>query len=115
MKIPELFKDKEISCKCNCGLLPDQESVNKLYAMRLIWGKPMIISSGARCAFHNNLIGGAADSTHIKGAFDIETKPEDEYELIKIAQFVGFTGIGINNNKFIHVDRWHEYPTIWTY
>ena len=115
MIIPELFKDKELACKCGCGLMPDKESVYKLYAMRLIFGKPMIITSGARCLVHNKAVGGAKDSTHLTGAFDIKVSPFDEYRLIQIAQFVGFTGIGIKDNKFIHVDDKREGAFIWTY
>ncbi len=113
MKIPERFKDKEIECPC-CGLLPDIRSVEMLYAMRLIIDVPLIINSGARCADYNLSVGGAESSAHIIGAFDIKSIPEREWEMIRIAQAVGFTGIGFKDNSFLHVDRHHK-NVVWGY
>lgn len=115
MIIKEYFPDNEISCKCGCGLMPDAESVERLYAVRMIYRKPMIITSGARCETHNYNVGGSKNSKHLVGAFDVKVPPEDEWEFIRIAQFCGFNGIGVNNNKFIHIDDKHEQPTVWTY
>ena len=116
MKIPELFKDAELSCSCGCGMLPTQRAVDKLYALRLIYGKPITITSGARCPAYNKRIGGAEASQHTTGkAFDMAIPPEDEYNVIQIAQAVGFKGIGLNNNKFIHVDDRDGKPNMWTY
>ncbi len=115
MKIKQYFKDSELQCPCGCGLMPDRRSILMLYAIRLIYNDPIKINSGARCKVYNQYIGGAPKSKHLDGAFDCVVPPEDEYEFIKIAQFVGFDGIGINNNKFIHIDRFHSDPTIWTY
>ena len=116
MKIPELFKDSELTCSCGCGMLPDKKAVDKLYALRLIYNKPLTVTSAARCPNYNKRIGGAATSQHITGkAFDLAVPPEDEWEVIRIAQAVGFKGIGLNNNKFIHVDDRDTQPTMWTY
>ena len=116
MKIPELFKDSELVCPCGCGMLPVQSSTNKLYALRLIYNKPIQITSGARCRNYNKRIGGAESSLHTQGkAFDMAIPPADEWEVVRIAQSVGFKGIGINNNKFIHVDDRDTRPEMWTY
>lgn len=116
MKIPEYFKDREICCPC-CGKVPDKTAVYKLYCLRLLLDVPIIVTSGARCEKYNKKIGGSKNSYHIAGhAFDIKTKNQnaDEYNIIKIAQQVGFTGIGINNNNFIHIDN-RFMRAIWTY
>jgi uncharacterized protein YcbK (DUF882 family) len=116
MKIPEYFKDSELECPCGCGMLPDKRAVERLYALRLIRGKAVSITSGARCPAYNKRIGGADDSQHPKGkGFDSPVKREDEWEFVRIAQAVGFKGIGINNNKFIHVDDRDGKPEMWTY
>lgn len=115
MIVQEYFKNREIACRCGCGKMPSGKSVEMLYAVRIIIKTPLVISSGARCFKHNETCRGSEYSTHLIGAFDIEVPREKEYEFIKIAQFVGFTGIGIKNNQFIHIDGLHESPEIWTY
>jgi len=115
MKIKEYFKNSELECPCGCGLMPDKRALERLYAFRLIKNKPVILTSAARCETYNEAVGGAEDSAHLVGGFDIKSIPEEEWENIRIAQMVGFTAIGINNNKFMHVDDKHDSPTIWTY
>jgi len=113
MLTKEYFKDEELSCNCGCGLMPDQDSVEKLYALRILYGKPIKINSGARCQAYNRTIGGKEYSTHMKGAFDCDFPPEDEVRFIKLAIEVGFTGIGFYNNRFVHLDAHHINPTMW--
>ena len=116
MKIPELFKDNEITCNCGCGLMPDKRTMERLYALRLIYNKPVVITSGARCANYNKKIGGSEASQHVQGkGFDLAIPPADEWEVVRIAQSVGFKGIGLNNNRFIHVDDRTGKPEMWTY
>ena len=115
MKIKEYFTDSELACHCGCGKMPDEQSIELLYALRLYYGKPILVTSGARCETHNLRVGGSPMSTHLTGAFDIVVPAHDEWEIIRIAQFLGFTGIGISNNDFIHIDNKHQGPAIWTY
>ena len=116
MRIPEYFKDKELACRCGCSLMPPVESVYKLYALRLLWGKPMIINSAIRCATHNNRVGGAAGSTHLPPAdrnhvsrdwggcaFDIRVSEADRRPMEALAVQCGFRGIG-EGKTFIHID-----------
>lgn len=116
MKIHEYFADWEISCKCGCRLIAPVESVYRLYALRLLWGKPIIINSAIRCPEHNKRVGGRAGSTHLppdfrnhvsKGwggcAFDIQAAFLDRRHIESIAIQCGFTGIGEGEN-FIHID-----------
>jgi len=113
MLTKEYFKDHELSCKCGCGKMPDQESVEKLYALRISYGKPITINSGARCKMHNLEVGGKPSSKHLIGAFDCNIPHEDEIAFLKCAIEVGFTGIGFYNNEFIHLDCHHDQPTMW--
>ena len=115
MILPEYFTDHELSCKCGCGKLPDQKSVEMLYALRILKGSPIYVNSGARCVDHNQAVGGSDMSTHLVGAFDIDVSPKDEWEFIRLAQICGFTGIGFQDNQFIHIDRHHTKPVIWGY
>ncbi len=61
------FTDTELACRCGCGMLPTQELLDALEAIRLIYGRPIHIASGARCEAHNQAVGGAAKSAHITG------------------------------------------------
>lgn len=115
MLTKEYFQDKELLCPCGCGKMPDPKSVEMLYAVRIIYGKPIILNSAARCDSYNMRIGGAPSSTHLIGAFDTTIPKEDEWEFIRILQMVGFTGIGFQDNKLIHFDRHHKNPAIWGY
>ena len=116
MKIKEYFTDKELECKCGCGKLPDERFVEKLYAMRLILGFPLHISSGARCVPHNRNEGGEDDSAHLAGAADVDRyHPASEGFIIDAAIKVGMTGIGFKDNKFIHLDDKHDRLTFWGY
>ena len=116
MILPEYFTDTELNCRCNCGLKPNKEAIEKLYALRLIYGKPIKINSGVRCGAYNFTSGGSLKSRHIKGiAFDIAVPPEDEIAVLKIALNIGFKGVGINNNTFIHLDLREDNEQLWTY
>ena len=109
VKITEHFKEKEMMCKCGCnGILYDINLINKLECLRAsIGNKPIIINSGYRCKKHNDNVGGAKGSFHLKGkAVDISLKGtvEEQQELIKLADRIfNDAGMGIYKN-FIHLD-----------
>ncbi len=115
MIIDEYFTDSELACKCGCGKMPELNSIERLYALRLLWRKPIKINSAARCPSHNLAQGGSVGSAHLVGAFDIAIPPKYEHSFIWLAMQCGFTGIGIKNNVFVHIDCVHEEPTVWTY
>ena len=129
MIVPEYFTDREVSCKCGCGLIAPTDSLYRLYALRLLWGKPIIINSAIRCPAHNKKVGGANGSTHLPASkrngisrswggcgFDIRThSPQEQRALESLAIQCGFTGIG-EGKTFIHIDD-ADRPTItrWIY
>ena len=115
MDIYEYFKDYELDCSCGCGLMPDNRSIEMLYAFRILYNKPVKVNSGARCKVYNKMLNGSVGSAHLIGAFDIKVPLEDEWECIRIAQFVGFTGIGFDDNRMLHLDRHHKRPAFWGY
>jgi|GEM_PF-2025012 len=108
------FTSKEFDCKgakCRCGITRlDSRLVRKLQMLRRLSGKPIVINSGNRCAGHNREVGGTANSYHLntKGkAADIVIRGLTPPQMAKLAQEVGFTGIGQYNGTqghFIHVD-----------
>ena len=109
------FAVKEMTCKCGCGkVMFDPTLRDKLDKLRELVGKPVYISSGYRCPEHNAYIGGVHNSYHTKGiAADIYVKDMTSKELARMAEKVGFDGIGLYKS-FVHVDvrgykaRWQE-------
>ena len=69
----------------NLRLLVDEV----LDPLRDAWGKPVIVTSGYRCAMLNRIVGGAANSQHTTGmAADIRTltdTPADNRRLFELA------------------------------
>jgi uncharacterized protein YcbK (DUF882 family) len=84
----------------------DQKALDRLQILRTIIAKPFIISSGYRCRYHNESVGGAKDSRHLYGsAFDVITKAFDSYvmwDLIHEAMKLGFGCIIYSG--WVHLD-----------
>jgi uncharacterized protein YcbK (DUF882 family) len=117
MKIPEYFKDSELACPCGCGKMPQRHVIKMLYILRLLFGGPIKVTSGARCKTYNKKIGGSKESLHIEGiAFDIRVKnhKNNEHKLIEYAMTADFRGIGIKDNTFLHID-YRIVPAVWGY
>lgn len=113
------FTVKELACRCgreDCDAKPmDSGFMRKLELLRILWGKPMVVTSGARCIFWNAHVGGAPESQHVHGnAADISLQtPSDGPKLAALAEKVGLNGIGLASG-FIHVDN-RPKKARWTY
>lgn len=118
--LTEHFSRNEFACRCECGNdKVSQELVSKLEMTRLMYGKPMKITSGIRCEKHNKDVGGLENSSHIHGlAADIYC--DDSYTRDQLVGFLRthFKRMGIAND-FIHVDVADGYgkpsPCLWVY
>jgi uncharacterized protein YcbK (DUF882 family) len=119
------FSKAELTCKCGCGLLPEESFMAKVEQLRLVYGKPMPITSGARCALHNGEVSSTGDNgPHTKRrAIDVAIRGEDAVALLRIALSQGFTGIGVSQkgaSRFLHLDDLPNgpgcpRPMIWSY
>jgi uncharacterized protein YcbK (DUF882 family) len=112
------FQLKEFACPC-CGANNiDRKFVELLDKIREQYGKPMYITSGYRCAAHNQAVGGVPESAHVDGvAADIGCSlAADRMRLVEIAIGEGFRRIGIAKT-FIHLDISTTLPQnlIWLY
>ena len=115
MLLKEYFQDTELWCPC-CYKLPPKESVIKLYIVRLMYGKPIIVLSGYRCKEYNRSphLGSNDDSYHPKGkAFDVIVPNSDRRLLMHYAFLAGFNGFGLNDNS-LHIDL-RDNITYWGY
>lgn len=90
------FKKEEFKCQCHgkyCTGYPCGMSPNLIYILeelREYFGKPVLITSGLRCAKHNNNIGGVTNSAHTKGkAADIYIKGVSREKIKKKAYALG--------------------------
>jgi uncharacterized protein YcbK (DUF882 family) len=100
------FKKAEFVCPCGCDraeMLP--ELLYALEELRAKLGKPITVTSGFRCPFHNVEVGGARNSQHILGrAADIRVKEMSGVDLYTVAKTVSaFRGFGQGKN-YLHVD-----------
>ena len=115
------FSRGEFACRCGCGQAAMQtDFMGRLQTIRMIWGKPMIITSGYRCANHPSERNKAqpGTGTHSQGiAADIGISGADAISLLRLALDANFTGIGVNQKgagRFLHLDT-REHPAIWSY
>jgi len=101
------FSDKELACRCGCGKNEvEPEFLEVLEALRLIYNKPMKVTSGFRCRAHNDRVGGHPYSSHCEGlAVDIAVPNSAiRHQLLWSIMHAGeFDGVGIAAT-FIHLD-----------
>lgn len=107
IKLSENFNSTEFDCKCGAACsstLIDETLVVFLQQIRNHFKKPIIITSGYRCAAHNKEVGGATNSYHTKGqAADIVVNGVSPQEVAKYAESIGVKGIGLYDT-FVHID-----------
>jgi zinc D-Ala-D-Ala carboxypeptidase len=102
------FSPAEIACRGTGAIKVSVDAMDKLQALRLMLGAPMIINSAYRSPAHNKKIGGARNSQHLLGiAFDVSMANHDPEVFVAAAKACGFTGIGWyppGKGDFIHLD-----------
>jgi hypothetical protein len=73
------------------------------------FGRPLVISSGARDATRNEAVSGASNSQHLRGhAVDISgatLSNNDRLALVRIASTIGIRGIGVYSGGGMHFDN----------
>lgn len=110
------FTTGEFQCPCDCGFGSRQEDIEedlieRLNAMRLLYGKSMVVTSGARCDEYNHAVGGVEDSAHLPHpitgrcrAVDILVRnSEERIYLVDLARMMGIDRIGLADT-FVHLD-----------
>jgi zinc D-Ala-D-Ala carboxypeptidase len=92
--------------------------MDRLQALRSAYGKPMIITSGYRCAKHPVEAAKVMPGMHSTGlAADIGVSGAEAVQVLRLAFDAGFRGVGVQqkgNGRFLHVDL-RENPTVWSY
>lgn len=119
------FARAEMACRGSGECRMDPAFMARLERLRLVFGKPMPISSGYRSPAHNAAVSTTGETgPHTTGrAADILVRGADALTLIGLATDLGFTGIGVSQkgpSRFIHLDDLPDAPgqprpTIWSY
>lgn len=96
--------------RCHCGVcvpvLPPKELIDGLEDVRrLFGGKPIIITSGHRCALWNKKVGGVKNSKHILArAADIVIKGVAPHEIAAIIKYLVPTLRALPYRDYTHVE-----------
>lgn len=67
IKISENFSLREFQCPCCHAVMIHPRLAAALQKLRCARGKPVVITSGYRCARHNAEVGGVPRSRHTRG------------------------------------------------
>jgi zinc D-Ala-D-Ala carboxypeptidase len=119
------FTFDELRCKCGCRMLPKQDFMDKVEALRVALGFPLEVSSAARCPKHNAKVSSTGSTgPHTTGrAIDLAVRGAQALRVVQAALAAGFSGIGVQQkgaSRFIHIDDLPNTPscprpTIWSY
>ena len=110
------FTTGEFRCRCECGFGSHEKDIDptlieKLNMLRRLYGKALVVVSGARCVEYNRSVGGVENSAHLPHsqtkqcrAVDIYVVDSaDRYTLVDYALRIGFNRIGLAKT-FLHLD-----------
>ncbi|MCS7233519.1 MAG: D-Ala-D-Ala carboxypeptidase family metallohydrolase [Synergistetes bacterium] len=105
VKISFHFYLNEFECPC-CGTVKiDEILLQRLEALRILWGMPLRVTSGFRCEKHNKEVGGVDNSLHMQGrAVDLAVKEEDQGKFLTLAKLIGLRVIPYPKRGFVHLD-----------
>lgn len=122
------FNESEVACKCGCGMLPRLDFMEKVETLRVAYGKPLKVTSAARCPEYNAKVSSTGlTGPHTTGrAIDFGVSGADAHHLLRTAmRHCNFTGIGVSQKgphekRFLHFDdlpnaEGQPRPTVWTY
>ena len=105
--MPLHFQRQEFACQCGCGFdVVDYELLRVLERVREHFDAPVVVTSGARCAAHNQSVGGSDRSQHLLGkAADIQVKGIDPKIVYQFLDRFAPTRYGLGEYKtWVHID-----------
>ncbi len=105
IKVSFHFSLKEFECPCCKRVKLDERLLMKLEALRILYGKPLVITSGYRCEKHNREVGGSERSLHLEGkAADIRIAEREQGKILMLCKLLGLRVIPYGKRNFVHVD-----------
>ena len=105
MRISEHFRLREFECPCCRCVQVAPGLVCRLEALRELWGKPIVITSGYRCPEHNVWVKGSPKSLHMRGqAADVAVPFEEQEAVMAMARKADFSSvIPYGKRNFMHL------------
>ena len=98
------FSLDEFQCPCCYQVRIDPEVVRAMQRLRDTVRRPIPINSAYRCVVRNPLVGGVANSLHVRGqAVDVVLPPEPPEVLAEKCRDAGFRGVLYYPEEM----RWH--------
>jgi uncharacterized protein YcbK (DUF882 family) len=106
IRLNQFFNLKEFECPCCHKVMLSEILLEKLFSLRYLITRPILINSGYRCENYNKKVNGSSGSYHMKGlASDVCVEGMTLLDLYQIALQINFTGIGFYEKKnFLHLD-----------
>ena len=106
LRVAKYFKLNEFACPCCKKVMLHPKLLAKLFELRNILERPIIVNSGYRCPKYNQEVGGVVSSYHCIGlAADITVKDIELITLLEICENLDFNGIGFYEKRhFLHLD-----------
>jgi len=106
-RLNKYFKRSEFACHCGCGFSAvDVELLTVLTEIREELNTPVVIISGCRCESHNEAVGGAKHSKHVKAiAADIKIPKHDPIDIYNYLnrKYPDKYGVGLYTS-WVHID-----------
>ncbi len=101
----------ELECACGCDILPDIGFLERLESAREMYNKPMVITSGMRCAEYQFYLNPSVRlSGHIGHGVDVRCSTSwDRWELFQALLRAGFNRIGFYDGH-VHFDCHPQLP-----
>lgn len=114
----QYFKPSEFDSpdSIGSGKLMDYLLVYRLEQLRKIVDQPLFIDSGFRTEKRNKDIGGAKDSSHMKGlAADVKcVNSLLRFKIVRYAMWLGISRIGVySNHVHLDIDTDKPYPLLY--
>ena len=105
IRIAEHFSLREFQCPCCHRVMIHPGLLMMLVKLRALWNRPMIVTSGYRCAGHNGKVGGVPRSLHMVGqAADIAVMARDQPMFAEYARKAGFsTVLSHRSRNYVHL------------
>lgn len=119
--------DPKLACSCGCGMLPEQDFMERVQRVRDRVNFPLKVVSGARCPTYNAKVSATGlDGPHTTGrAIDLAVSGYMALLVIDAMRAEGITGIGVSqkgphDKRFVHGDdlppaTGRPRPWIWSY
>lgn len=107
-KYSEHFSAAEFRCRCGAcvPVEPPEELINGLERLREICGgRPVIITSGHRCAKHNAAVGGVSNSKHLTArAADVVIRGVTPQEITTLIKYLIPSLRALPYKDYTHID-----------